>query len=37
MNTFVKVIALLPWIDWVAVIVFFGAWSGYAWFAPTVR
>jgi len=33
MNTFVKVIALLPWIDWVAVIVFFGAWSGYAWFA----
>jgi len=33
MNTFVKVIALLPWIDWVAVVVFFGAWSGYAWFA----
>jgi uncharacterized membrane protein len=33
MNTLLKVIALLPWIDWVAVVVFFGGWSGYAWFA----
>ncbi len=28
-----KVAALLPWFDWVAVVVFFGGWIGYARFA----
>ena len=28
-----KVFAILPWYDWAAVIWFFSAWSGYAWFA----
>lgn len=28
-----KVLALLPWIDWAAVAVFFGSWAGYAHFA----
>ncbi len=28
-----KVLAILPWYDWAAVIWFFAAWSGYAWFA----
>jgi uncharacterized membrane protein len=27
------VLALLPLIDWLAVLIFFTAWSGYAWFA----
>jgi uncharacterized membrane protein len=33
MNTLLKVLELLPWVDWVALVVFFGAWAGYAWFA----
>ena len=33
MSTLLKVITLLPWIDWVAVVLFFGVWFGYAWFA----
>jgi uncharacterized membrane protein len=33
MEPFVKVMALLPWFDWVALVVFFGGWAGYAWFA----
>ena len=28
-----KVLALLPWLDWVALLVFFGSWAGYAHFA----
>jgi uncharacterized membrane protein len=28
-----KVLTLLPWYDWLAVLWFFGAWAGYAWFA----
>jgi uncharacterized membrane protein len=28
-----KLLNVLPWIDWFAVIVFFGAWAGYAHFA----
>lgn len=28
-----KVLALLPWIDWAAVALFFGSWAGYAHFA----
>jgi len=33
MDTPLKVMALLPWTDWAAVLVFFGAWVGYAWIA----
>lgn len=33
METFIKVATLLPWIDWVAMVLFFGAWAGYAHFA----
>ena len=33
MNVALKVLELLPWTDWVAIVVFFGGWSGYAWFA----
>ncbi|MEY4564265.1 MAG: hypothetical protein RLZZ618_3542 [Pseudomonadota bacterium] len=33
MNTLLKVMHLLPWMDWLAVAVFFGGWAGYAWFA----
>jgi uncharacterized membrane protein len=33
MDAFLKVIALLPWADWLALAVFVGAWAGYAWFA----
>ncbi|HEY0855420.1 MAG TPA: DUF599 domain-containing protein [Albitalea sp.] len=33
MESLVKVMALLPWPDWLAVVVFFGGWAGYAWFA----
>jgi uncharacterized membrane protein len=29
----IKVLALLPWIDWAAVALFFGSWAGYAHFA----
>ena len=28
-----QVLAFLPWYDWLAVLWFFAAWSGYAWFA----
>ncbi len=30
-----KVLALLPWSDWIALAWFIGAWVGYAWFAKT--
>lgn len=33
MEPFFKVLALLPWLDWVAVFVFFGGWAGYVHFA----
>jgi uncharacterized membrane protein len=33
MEVMFKVLALLPWIDWVAVIGFFSGWAGYAYFA----
>jgi uncharacterized membrane protein len=33
MEMMFKVMALLPWIDWAAVLVFFGSWAGYAHFA----
>jgi uncharacterized membrane protein len=33
MEMMFKVMALLPWIDWAAVLVFFGSWAGYAQFA----
>ena len=33
MEAMFKVLALLPWPDWVAVVVFFGSWAGYAYFA----
>ena len=28
-----KIISMLPWADWLALLVFFGLWLGYAWFA----
>jgi len=28
-----KIFALLPWADWLALLAFFGGWMGYAWFA----
>ena len=33
MQMMLKVLALLPWIDWVAAAFFFVAWAGYAYFA----
>ena len=33
MEMTLKVLTLLPWIDWAAVLVFFGSWAGYAHFA----
>jgi len=33
MEAMVKVLTLLPWVDWAAVVVFFSGWAGYAWFA----
>ena len=33
MDTTLKVIALLPWHDWLGIAVFVGGWAGYAWFA----
>jgi uncharacterized membrane protein len=33
MELMFKVMALLPWIDWAAVALFFGSWAGYAHFA----
>jgi len=28
-----KIFALLPWVDWLVLLTFFGAWYGYAWFS----
>lgn len=28
-----KIFGLMPWADWLAMLAFFGAWVGYAWFA----
>ena len=33
MQTFVTMLALLPWTDWAALVWFFAAWAGYARFA----
>lgn len=33
MDTVIKVATLLPWGDWVVIVVFFGSWAGYAHFA----
>ena len=33
MDTVIKLVSLLPWVDWAAVVVFFGAWVGYARFS----
>ena len=33
MEMIFKVLSLLPWIDWAAVVIFFGSWAGYAHFA----
>ena len=33
MDALLKVMTLLPWFDWAALVVFFGGWAGYAWFA----
>ena len=33
MEMSLKVLTLLPWIDWAAVLIFFGSWAGYAHFA----
>jgi uncharacterized membrane protein len=32
-DKLIKLLALLPWTDWVAVLLFFGGWAGYALFA----
>ena len=33
MDTFIKVVTLLPWIDWAGIVLFFCSWAGYANFA----
>ena len=33
MDTAQSVIRLLPWLDWVALLLFFAGWGGYVWFA----
>ena len=33
MDNLIKVVALLPWVDWAAVVVFFVSWAGYAHYA----
>jgi uncharacterized membrane protein len=33
MDAMLKVLTLLPALDWVGLVVFFGGWAGYAWFA----
>ena len=33
MELIFKVMTLLPWFDWAAVVIFFGTWAGYAHFA----
>ena len=33
MDTLLKPLALLPWIDWLALVLFFAGWVGYAIFS----
>ena len=33
MDTTLKLISLLPWLDWLGIVVFACGWAGYAWFA----
>jgi uncharacterized membrane protein len=33
MDAMLRVMTLLPGLDWVGLVVFFGGWAGYAWFA----
>jgi uncharacterized membrane protein len=33
MNTLTTIVRVLPWADWLALVVFFGSWAGYAGFA----
>ena len=33
MEPLIKMMTVLPWADWVALVVFSGGWAGYAWFA----
>ncbi|KQU73319.1 MULTISPECIES: DUF599 domain-containing protein [unclassified Rhizobacter] len=33
MDIILKLVAVLPWSDWAALVAFFGAWAGYIWFA----
>jgi len=33
MEAALKVVSVLPWFDWAALLAFFAAWAGYAWFA----
>jgi uncharacterized membrane protein len=33
MEPLIKMMTVLPWVDWVALVVFSGGWAGYAWFA----
>ena len=33
MDLLLKLVSVLPWSDWAAIVVFCCAWSGYAWFA----
>ncbi len=33
MEPLIKVMTVLPGVDWTALVVFFGGWAGYAWFA----
>jgi uncharacterized membrane protein len=32
-DNLIKVVALLPWVDWAAIVVFFVSWAGYAHYA----
>src|SRR3954466_11599630 len=33
MEMFLKVLTILPWLDWLSLVTFFGGWDGYATFA----
>lgn len=33
MDAIIKVMTVLPWLDWAAVALFYGGWAGYVWFA----
>ena len=33
MESALKIVSLMPWLDWAAVVAFFAGWVGYAWFA----